>query len=173
MGELLFRTARTRAVWQSSSGAAIDRPYPSGGALHELGLYVAATRCEGLSPGLYGYDAVAHALHLVAEPTPRLHVLHEFAQRAALMDHPPQVVLLITARFEPVMRKYQSMAYALIMKNVGVLYQTLYLASTAMGLAPCAIGGGDADTLSTVTGLDYYAESTVGEFIIGSKKPVS
>ena len=65
------------------------------------------------------------------------------------------------------------MAYALIMKNVGVLYQSLYLASTAMGLAPCAIGGGDADTLSAVAGLDYYAESTVGEFIIGSKKPVS
>ena len=60
------------------------------------------------------------------------------------------------------------MAYATILKNVGVLYQTMYLVATAMGLASCALGGGDADLFVAAVGTDYYAETSVGEFILGS-----
>ena len=60
------------------------------------------------------------------------------------------------------------MAYALILKHVGVLYQTLYLAATAMGVGPCGVGGGKARLLSRAIGVDYYAESAVGEFMLGS-----
>jgi SagB-type dehydrogenase family enzyme len=78
-------------------------------------------------------------------------------------------LLVITARFQRVTWKYQSMAYALVLKHVGVLYQTMYLAGTAMGLATCALGGGDSDLFAEAAGLDYYAESSVGEFIIGQR----
>jgi hypothetical protein len=37
-----------------------------------------------------------------------------------------------------------------------------------MGLAPCALGGGNADAFALAAGLDYYAESSVGEFLVGS-----
>jgi oxazoline/thiazoline dehydrogenase len=47
-----------------------------------------------------------------------------------------------------------------------VLYQTIYLAATAMGLAPCAIGGADADLFARAAGTDYYAETSVGEFLL-------
>ena len=40
----------------------------------------------------------------------------------------------------PVSWKYNSIAYSLILKNVGVLIQTLYLMATDMGLGGCAIG---------------------------------
>ena len=76
-------------------------------------------------------------------------------------------MLLITARFGRVMWKYESMAYALVLKHVGVLYQTLYLTATAMGLAPCALGGGNSDAFCAAAGADYYEETTVGEFIVG------
>jgi len=62
------------------------------------------------------------------------------------------------------------MAYSLILKNVGVLYQTMYLVATAMDLAPCAIGGGDSDLFARAAGLDYDSETSVGEFLIGSKR---
>jgi hypothetical protein len=52
-----------------------------------------------------------------------------------------------------------------------VLYQTMYLAATAMGLAPCAVGGGDADLFARAAGVDYYAETSVGEFLLGNPRP--
>jgi SagB-type dehydrogenase family enzyme len=61
------------------------------------------------------------------------------------------------------------MAYALILKHVGVLYQTLYLVATAMGLGPCGVGGGQAELLSRAIGSNYLAESPVGELLLGSR----
>ena len=75
----------------------------------------------------------------------------------------------MAARFQRVAWKYASTAYAVILKNVGVLYQTMYLAATAMNLAPCAIGCGDADLFARGAGTDYYAETSVGEFLLGSR----
>jgi hypothetical protein len=44
----------------------------------------------------------------------------------------------------------------------------MYLVATAMNLAPCAIGCGNADLFAASAGTDYYTESSVGEFILGS-----
>jgi hypothetical protein len=53
---------------------------------------------------------------------------------------------------------------------LGVLFQTMYLTATAMGLAPCAVGG-DADLFARAAGTDYYAETSVGEFLLGNPRP--
>jgi hypothetical protein len=45
----------------------------------------------------------------------------------------------------------------------------MYLVATALGLAPCALGGGNSDAFAAAAGTDYYAESTVGEFVLGSR----
>ena len=81
------------------------------------------------------------------------------------------MLLIVSARFARVAWKYESIAYALTLKHVGVLYQTMYLAATAMGLAPCGIGAGDADLFARAVGSDYYAETSVGEFLLGSAPP--
>jgi SagB-type dehydrogenase family enzyme len=77
--------------------------------------------------------------------------------------------LAITARFQRVSWKYESIAYATILKDVGVLYQTMYLVATAMSLGPCAIGAGDSDLFQLILGSDYYEESSVGEFMLGAR----
>jgi hypothetical protein len=38
-----------------------------------------------------------------------------------------------------------------------------------MNLAPCALGNGNSDLFAAAAGTDYYAETSVGEFILGSK----
>ncbi len=149
-----------------------SRPYPGGGAVYELELYPLVANVAGLEPGLYHYDPAGNALELVAEPGPRTQLLLEYGRRTGVMEAPPQVLLLVAARFGRAMWKYESMAYALVLKQVGVLYQTMYLVATAMGLAPCALGGGNPDAFAAATGLDYYAETTVGEFLLGSRPPV-
>jgi SagB-type dehydrogenase family enzyme len=81
-----------------------------------------------------------------------------------------QVLIVIAARFQRIAWKYASIAYSIILKDVGVLYQTMYLNATAMGLAPCGVGCGDADLFARAAGTDYYAETSVGEFLLGSRE---
>ena len=169
LGELLYRSQRLRWVRSvANHGEIAGRPYPTAGALAELEIYPVVHRCEGLVPGMYRYDGQHHQLEQIAAPAPAVTELLDVARSTAVMDASPQVLLVIAARFGRVMWKYESLAYALVLKNVGALYQTLYLSATAMGLAPCALGGGDADLFAQSTGLRYEEESSVGEFVVGS-----
>jgi SagB-type dehydrogenase family enzyme len=67
--------------------------------------------------------------------------------------------------------KYDALAYRTILKDVGVLYQTMYLVATAMGLAACALGSGNADLFATAAGTDYFVEASVGDFVLGIPPP--
>lgn len=173
LGEFLYRCARNRAVFSDGVEEVVSRPYPAGGSLHELELYPLVHHVAGLEPGLYHYDPQAHALGLVSLPGPQVTLLLEYGRRTAVMDSPPQVVLLVAARFGRMMWKYESMAYAATLKHVGVLYQTMYLVATAMGLAPCALGGGNANGFAAAAGTDPCEEATVGEFVLGSRLPAA
>jgi SagB-type dehydrogenase family enzyme len=169
LGEFLFRTARVRHTMREGKNELSDRPYPSGGACHELEIYPVVQNVSGLEPGLYHYDPVAHGLELVAGAGRPVTALSELARISSVMRTPPQVTLVIAARPGRVMWKYQSMAYALTLKHVGVLYQVMYSVATAMGLAACALGGGDSDAFAHAAGLSYLDETSVGEFILGSR----
>lgn len=171
LGELLYRTMRTRQVVPSSDDAdqIVDRPYPSGGALHELEVYAAVRSCAELASGLWHYRTAEHALEEVRGPSTAVEQLIESARSAAMMEKPPQVLLVISARFGRLFWKYETIAYSLVLKHVGVVFQNLYLVSTAMGLAPSAIGAGDSTTFADASGLDFLTEGSVGEFIVGSR----
>lgn len=169
LGELLYRTARLRRAFPGGDGQELaDRPYPAGGSAGELETYPLITNCAGLEPGLWHYAADRHGLELVAEQGPPTRVLVDAARAASLMRADPQVVLLVAARFGRVSWKYETIAYSLTLKHVGVFYQTVYLVATAMGLAVCGLGGGDADDFARASGCDYFTEGSVGELVIGS-----
>ncbi|MCM2423109.1 SagB family peptide dehydrogenase [Streptomyces sp. RKAG293] len=178
IAELLYRAARVRQVIprdpsSPNSYDAIDRPYPAGGATGELEIYLSVAACEGLPTGVYRYDAAAHRLqprrwHGAADEAAFRELLTA-AWRATNCTVDPQVLLTVTSRFGRLSWKYSQIAYALTLKHVGVLYQTLYLVATAMGLAPCGLGSGDTDAAARALGLDWTSESSVGEFLIGSR----
>jgi SagB-type dehydrogenase family enzyme len=174
LGELLYRAARVRGVIPADpeNGLpydAVDRPFPTGGGSGELELYVTVARCDGLDPGVYHYDAAEHRLDVLDASDQDRHELLTAAWRAAAGRVDPQVLITVTSRFGRLSWKYSSIAYALTLKHVGVLYQTLYLVATAMGLAPCGLGSGDADVAARAFGLDWATESSVGEFLVGSR----
>jgi SagB-type dehydrogenase family enzyme len=177
LGELLYRSARVRAVFSTSSDSsgrmiATSRPYPSGGAAYSLEIYVTIGRpAPGAGRGIYYYDPSGHALVLVNRDENDIRELLYAAQTGAGLNAPPPALITLTSRFSRVSWKYRGMWYAAILKEVGVLQQTLYLVATAMGLAPCALGGGDAETAARAFGLDWRAESSVGEFILGPREP--
>lgn len=176
VGEFLYRTARVRHIREPDASRgwhyqASSRPYPSGGAAYDLELYVTVDLCTGLASGIYHYDPVAHQLHRLAGRTASVERLLRDAQHAAALPSFPQVVIILASRFQRLSWKYRGMAYATTLKNVGVLYQTMYLVATAMGLAPCALGGGDSALFVEAVGTNSLEESSVGEFILGSARP--
>ncbi|MGB0389186.1 MAG: SagB family peptide dehydrogenase [Ardenticatenaceae bacterium] len=171
LGEFLYRTARVKQIVQieTPKHQLSRRAYPSGGACYELEVYIASHHCEGLAAGFYHYCPKTHQLYKLATPTPDLDALLEGARHATREDKKPQVLIVLAACFQRIAWKYESIAYATILKDVGVLYQTMYLVATAMGLAASAVGGGNADLFAAAAGTNYYAESSVGEFVLGSR----
>ena len=169
LGQLLGRVGAVQTCVDDGHQELSFRQVPSGGALHELEIYPLVHLCDGLEPGLYHYDAAVHGLELIRAADSQTRLLLEYAQRTSTMATPPQVSILVAARFGRAMWKYESMAYALILKHVGVLYEALYLTATAMGLACCALGGGNSQAFAGATGLAPHLEGSVGEFVVGSR----
>ena len=143
------------------------RPYPSAGAAYELELYLAVASCEGLGRGFYHYDAGAHVLAPIGVPANELEALLAEAEDAMGAPAAPQILITIAARFGRISWKYSSIAYALILKDVGVLTQTLYLMAADMGLGGCAIGITNIDLFAKMTGVEFHVEGPVGQFAIG------
>ncbi|MFC5290082.1 SagB family peptide dehydrogenase [Actinokineospora guangxiensis] len=145
------------------------RPYPSGGALHELEFFPVVGRAADLAPGAYRFDPFGPGLEAVApEGAAQRRVLR--AAATAMGAPRPQVLLVCTARVDRIAWRYPDLAYSLVLRHVGAAQQTLYLVATAMGLAPCALGGGDRRAFAELTGTDPLREPAVGEFAIGSRK---
>ena len=168
-------TARVLAKSQGSfdygeSGPVVEyatRPYPSAGASYELELYLAVDNCDGLVRGFYHYDADEHALVPLGVRAEDLDALLTGAAFAMGAPAAPQVLITIAARFGRVSWKYSSIAYELILKDVGVVMQTLYLMAAEMALGACAIGTVNIDLFAKMTEIEFHVEGPVGQFALG------
>jgi SagB-type dehydrogenase family enzyme len=159
--------SRSNATPDLDDGGHTVRPYPSAGAAYELELYLAVNSCEGLAHGFYHYDADTHALAPLGVPADALEALLAGAEYAMGAPAAPQILITIAARFGRVSWKYSSIAYALVLKDVGVLTQTFYLMANDMGLGGCAIGIANIDLFAKMTGVEFHVEGPVGQFAIG------
>jgi SagB-type dehydrogenase family enzyme len=173
LAELLYRTARTRSTRPAGEGEElVSRPYPSGGSVYELEIYPIVRNVAGLAPGMYHYDSFDHVLRPVAAAdSPAVARLLKSTSATLTNGAEPQVLLVMAARSGRVMWTYEQVAYAVILKHVGVLMQTIYLAATAMGLGACAQGFGDTAAFVAAAGVDELEECSVGSMIVGSAPP--
>jgi oxazoline/thiazoline dehydrogenase len=155
--------AQTGRFYESSS-----RTYPSAGGVYDIELYITIGDCTGLQPGIYRYEPLSHQLTLICDRVDLVRRMLLDAYSASGRVAMPHTVITLASRFTRVSWKYESIAYSLTLKNAGVLYEAMYLAATAMNLAGCGIGCGDAALFSLITGLDPLVESSVGEFMLGA-----
>jgi SagB-type dehydrogenase family enzyme len=175
LSQFLDSAVRIRSKWQSTidqgaEGPVIDytsRPYPAAGSSYELELYLTVNNCAGLARGFYHYDADLHALVPIDVRPQDIELQLSSAEFA--MDAPglPQILITMAARFDRISWKYSSIAYSLILKDVGVLLQTLYLMATDIGLGGCAIGSNNIDLFAKMTGIEFHVEGPVGQFALG------
>lgn len=167
------RVTKTRNVdWL---GEHVFRPFPTAGARSELEIYVAPNHVRGLAPGAYHYDPQRHDLvhleHCGAIPEWFNRSVHSATNHSLSSD--PPAVLVVCAVFMRTMWKYAGIGLQLIYKDVGCLYQTLYLVATALNIAPCAIGASRELQTAAWLGLDPLVESPVGSFLVGSPESAS
>ncbi len=165
--DLFWLSARNRA---EPIDGHVSRPYPSAGAAYSLELYpvLAEEAVETLPAGVYRYLPEAHALEVVSPFGPSARPFLEAAGSAAGAA-PPPVTILITSRYARQSATYTRIAYTLVLKEVGCLFQTLYLAAEALGLAACALGGGTPrGLLADLCGTSELEEPLVGEFALGA-----
>ena len=171
VGDLLHRVARVTRVVPGNAEMPQDlmrRPYPSGGAVHELEFYLAIGACAGLAPGFYHYRGREHALTRIAgAEAPAARMLDDCAEAWGQPGQPPQVLVVISSRLPRMAWKYAGIAYKLSLMNAGVAIQSLYLAATDLGLAAAAAGTGNPELFARATGVSSWEETSIAEFGFG------
>lgn len=149
----------------------VSRSYPSGGACYSLEVYpvVGANRVEGLRGGVYHYLPNEHAVALISDEAKDFQPFLEAAGRSAGTGSVPTAII-VTSRYRRQSAQYGPLAYSLILKEVGCLFQTFYCVAECLGLAPCALGGGTpSELLASLSGRSELVEPVVGEFILGPR----
>ncbi len=94
-------------------------------------------------------------------------LLQDSAHAAGVRQR-PQILMILAARFARVGWAYGPLSYSLILKEVGVVFQSVSLAATAMGLGACVLGVGNSRVFAQLTEIDPLVETSVGELRLGS-----
>jgi SagB-type dehydrogenase family enzyme len=171
LGELLFRTTRNRGLRVLGDEEFPSRPFPSGGGLYELEVYPVVRHVQGLKPGMYHYDSFDHALRSVAEfDNPAIARLLTPSSLTLVDGQSPQVLFVFAARVGRIMWTYEQIPYAVMLKHVGVLTQTMSLVATDMGLGTVAQGYCDTAAFADLAGVDEMTECALGSLVLGAPR---
>jgi len=170
--QFLQLTAQAHALVESREfGTTSLRNYPSGGARYPLEVYPLVENVQALPKGFYYYHPFQHRLELINQARRyRGALLNSAMQRMgteATQDGKPAVLFLVTAVFGRTAWKYRGIPLHLILQEVGALYQTMYLAAAALGLAACPVGAFPERAVAEILNLDSRDESEVGMFALG------
>lgn len=170
LSDLLGHTVRARRFFRDDKGTEVlDKSVPAGGSIHEVETWVAihsgAVSANTLGAGIWHYNCLAHALERIAGEEGADALLANTA--AMSVGSAPPMTIVHTARFARLMWKYESVAYGLILKHVGVIHEAMQLTATALGLGTCVLGGGATSLFAETTGIDPLVEGVVGEMTLG------
>ncbi len=149
----------------------VSRPYPSGGGIYTLDIYpvLAQNAVESLAGGLYRYLPEQHALETISTNAEDTLPLLQAAGKSA-ETIPPPIALVITSHYSRQSEVYENLAFSLVLKEVGCLFQTFYLVGEYLGLSTCALGGGTpAGLLARICNTDELEHPVVGEFMLGPR----
>jgi len=162
LAEFLYRTAHPQT--------GLKRALPSAGSRHALEFYVLVHRCHSLAPGAYHYEAAGHALEpLPAPPGLSDRIIDRAASSWAKGKFRPDLVIVVSARLPRMASRYASIAYRNVLLDTGVALHAMYLAATAMHLAPCALGLNVPEHFQRLTGKNQFEETSIALFALSAQ----
>jgi len=136
-----------------------SRSVPSAGGLYPLELYLIANRIDGVTDGLYHFEAPTHLLKMI-QPAPtneqleRILLAQQFLQNA-------NAIIFISAVFRRTLTKYGSRGYRYILLEAGHLAQNLCLLSAELDLGSLCVGGFWDSRLNSFIGLNGVDDAVV------------
>jgi SagB-type dehydrogenase family enzyme len=148
----------------------ISRNVTNAGNLGSVDVYPIVQRVDGVSPGIYHFDTVAHDLALI---TPGqfsdwlrevVFFQEEFADGA--------VVLILTSAIGRLTAKYGPRGYRFALFDVGHVSQNIYLIATALGLQVCATAGFVDEAFNAALDLDGLDECASLALVLGTTPDV-
>ena len=158
----------TQGVRETVSLDTALRTVPSAGARHSFETYLAASRVEGLSAGLYRYLPFDHQLAQL-RPDPQIGrkaALACFGQAFIAAAAVTFFWTTIPARME---WRYDLAAHKVIAIDAGHVCQNLYLACEAIGAGCCAIAAYDQSACDDLLDIDGDDEFTIYLAPVGKK----
>jgi SagB-type dehydrogenase family enzyme len=143
------------------------RAYPSSGALYAVGVYPVPFRVEGLTPGVYHFDADENAIQPVGVPLD----VGRFVQAALPMERQmvsgSAAMFCLTGFFPRHERKYGEGGYRMLVAEAGHVSQSLVLAATALGLHARPFGGVFDGMINEALGLNEAEEQFLLAVLVG------
>ena len=169
--ELAFLLWTTQGVKKVTPRPATFRTVPSAGARHAFETYLLCNRVAELTPGLYRYTALKHALiaiDLSADICERLTLACGHANQIRTSA----VTFAWVAVTERMYWRYSERGYRYLFLDAGHVCQNLCLAAEAINCGVCAIAHYDDDATNQVLGVDGEEQFTIYLGSVG-KKPQS
>jgi SagB-type dehydrogenase family enzyme len=165
---LFAYSMRTEASGRDQSGPIYYRPTASAGARHPIDIYIVAVRVESLAEGIYYYDPQEHSLRSLTSSSALVTRLVPHVCQALTTDSNslPAFLLLFDLVVDRTGEKYGVAAGGLVLRDLGCLYQQLYLVMTGLDLVGCAIGRVPSELLERVLRLDPDRHIVLGGFAV-------
>jgi SagB-type dehydrogenase family enzyme len=161
LGELSFLLWATQGVQRIfGRDYSTFRPVPSGGARHPFETYLAASRVQGLTPGLYRYAPLEHALCLLRETAALARPITDATLGQEFVGNAPVVFIWSCVPYRGEWR-YHIAAHKTMLLDAGHLCQNLYLACEAIRCGTCAIAAYDQRLMDALVGIDGDEEFVV------------
>jgi SagB-type dehydrogenase family enzyme len=145
-----------------------QRNAPNSGNLGSVEVYPIVLNVEGIEPGIYHYDSVAHDLARLRKGDfatwlrERVFFQVEFSRAS--------VALVLAVSLGRLTSKYGLRAYRLALLDTGHVSQNLYLVSSAMGLQVCATAGFIDDELDAAIGVDGLESASMLVLLVGTHR---
>jgi SagB-type dehydrogenase family enzyme len=142
------------------------RTVPSAGARHPIDTYVLLNRVKGLTPGLYRYIAIEHAVAPIRTDA-KIGVL---LQDACLGQDMVTMAALTFFWMADVYRsawRYSERAWRYVFLDAGHICQNLYLGATPLECGVCAMAAFDDEKLNTLLGADGENQFAVYAAVVG------
>ncbi len=143
----------TQGVKEINNNKITKRTVPSAGARHAFETYLLINRVDGISPGLYRYLALEHALL----PVNSGQDITQSVTAACLEQQQissSAITFIWVAIKERMYWRYGERGYRYLHLDAGHVCQNLCLGAEAIGSGVCAIAAFDDDQLNAVLDLD-------------------
>lgn len=170
MEELSLLLWVTQGVRRVTARPVTLRSVPSAGARHPFETYILVNRVEGLSPGLYRFAAIEHAL-LAVDLAPEMNARITAACQDQSQVASSAVTFIWAAVIERMTWRYPERGYRYILLDAGHVCQNLYLAAQALDCGVCAIAAFDDDLFNQTIGADGVSQFVVYAASVGKRNP--